>query len=78
MDERILDLWAEGDHEAVIDLYPEYREHSPEAFFGHYLIMAGALGGHGFQGTGVPLSNYENSMGTGQVHVWFELEGGPA
>lgn len=72
IDERIIGLWAEGDHAAVIDLYPEYRAFSPEGFFGHYLMMAGALGGRRWAGKGTLMSNYENAVGTGQVHVWFE------
>lgn len=73
MDEEILELWSRGDHAAVIDLYPRYRPHSPEGFFGHYLIMAGALGGRSWKAPGRMLSDYENSVGTGQVHVWFDL-----
>ncbi len=44
-DERIVDLWREGRHAAVLDLYPEYRRFHPEGFFGHYLMLAGAVGG---------------------------------
>jgi 3,4-dihydroxyphenylacetate 2,3-dioxygenase len=73
IDERIIDLWADGDHAAVIDLYPEYRKFSPEGFFGHYLMLAGALGGHRWKGKGRKLSEYENAVGTGQVHVVFEV-----
>jgi 3,4-dihydroxyphenylacetate 2,3-dioxygenase len=73
MDERILALWADGDHAAVIDLYPEYRKFSPEGFFGHYLIMAGALGGRRWKAPGRLLSLYENAVGTGQAHVLFDL-----
>ena len=73
MDEKIIGLWERGDHAAVIDMYPEFRKHSPEGFFGHYLIMAGALGGREWTAPGTKLSDYENSVGTGQVHVWFDL-----
>jgi 3,4-dihydroxyphenylacetate 2,3-dioxygenase len=73
IDGRILDLWAEGDHAAVIDLYPEYRPFSPEGFFGHYLMLAGALGGRRCTARGRLLSKYENAVGTGQVHVLFDL-----
>jgi 3,4-dihydroxyphenylacetate 2,3-dioxygenase len=76
-DEQILDLWAAGDHAAVIDMYPEYRKFSPEGFFGHYLMMAGALGGRHWSAKGRLMSNYENAVGTGQAHVWFELAGEP-
>lgn len=70
-DERILDLWAEGDHAAVIDGYDHYRQFSPEARFGHYLMLVGALGGRDCVAPGTRYSDYEASAGTGQVHVWF-------
>jgi 3,4-dihydroxyphenylacetate 2,3-dioxygenase len=74
IDERILGLWARGDHGAVIDLYPEYRARfSPEGFFGHYLMMVGALGGRSCTARGRLMSEYESAVGTGQVHVWFDL-----
>ncbi len=73
IDRRILGLWSAGDHRAVIDLYPDYRGFAPEGFFGHYLMLAGALGGRDCHAKGVQLSDYENAVGTGQVHVWFEL-----
>jgi 3,4-dihydroxyphenylacetate 2,3-dioxygenase len=74
MDLRIINLWTRGDHAAVIDLYPEFRVLSPEGRFGHYLIPVGALGGRACRIPGAQLSEYENSVGTGQVHVWFEVE----
>ena len=70
-DEAILALWAEGDHAAVIDGYDEYRQFAPEAFFAHYLMLVGALGGRACTAPGVRYSDYEASAGTGQVHVWF-------
>jgi 3,4-dihydroxyphenylacetate 2,3-dioxygenase len=72
-DERILQLWADGDHATVIDLYPEYRKFSPEGFFGHYLMLVGALGGARCTAKGALMSKYENAVGTGQAHVWFAL-----
>jgi 3,4-dihydroxyphenylacetate 2,3-dioxygenase len=73
LDRRVLALWSAGDHRAVIDLYPKYAELSPEGFFAHYLMLAGALGGRDCAAKGVALSDYENAVGTGQAHVWFEL-----
>lgn len=72
-DQRILQLWESGDHRAVINLYDDYRSHAPEGRFGHYLILAGAFGGPAFAAPGAKYSNYENSVGTGQVHVVFDL-----
>jgi 3,4-dihydroxyphenylacetate 2,3-dioxygenase len=73
-DEAVLAAWARGDHAAVIDGWADYRRHSPEGFFGHYLMMVGALGGAACTVVGRPYSAYESSAGTGQVHVWFEPE----
>ena len=73
-DRKVLELWSSGDHAAVIDAYPEYREFSPEGHFGHYLITAGALGGRNWRAPGEPYSDYENSAGTGQIHVVFDLD----
>jgi 3,4-dihydroxyphenylacetate 2,3-dioxygenase len=72
MDTRILELWERGDHAAVLELYPEYqRKHHPEGRFAHYLIGLGAMGGASSRAAGVRLSDYENAVGTGQVHVLF-------
>jgi 3,4-dihydroxyphenylacetate 2,3-dioxygenase len=72
MDEKILGLWEHGDHAGVIDLYPEYqRQYHPEGRFAHYLIAVGAIGGRSCRIPGRRLSEYENAVGTGQVHVVF-------
>ena len=71
-DQHVLKLLGEGDHAGVIDWLPEYRKFGPEGKFGHYLIMVGALGGARCQAPGELFSEYEASVGTGQVHVWFE------
>ncbi len=71
-DQRVLGLMEAGDHAGVIDWLPEYRKFGPEGKFGHYLIMAGAIGGARCQAPGERFSEYEASVGTGQVHVWFE------
>ena len=75
MDLRILELWERGDHAAVLDLYPEYqRAFHPEGRFAHYLMALGALGGRACRVPGERLSEYENAVGTGQVHVLFRPE----
>jgi 3,4-dihydroxyphenylacetate 2,3-dioxygenase len=71
-DEHVLDLLARGDHRGVIDWMPEYKKHGPEGKFGHYLITVGAIGGGSCAARGERFSEYEASVGTGQVHVWFE------
>ena len=72
-DEAILERWAKGDHASVIDGYAEYRRFRPEGYFGHYLMMVGALGARDCRARGRRMSEYENAVGTGQVHVWFDL-----
>ncbi len=71
-DQRVLRMMEEGDHAGVIGWMPEYRKAAPEGHFGHYLMMASALGGARCQAPGERFSEYEASVGTGQVHVWFE------
>lgn len=71
-DEERLGWFAEGDHARVIDTMPEFLRYKPEAHFGHYLMMVAAVGGRSCRAPGVRYSEYENSIGTGQVHVWFE------
>jgi 3,4-dihydroxyphenylacetate 2,3-dioxygenase len=71
-DQRVLKMMEAGDHAGVIDGMPEYRRAAPEGHFGHYLMMASAIGGRDCRATGQLFSDYEASVGTGQVHVWFE------
>lgn len=75
-DRQILARWAAGNHAAVIDGMDGYRRHHPEAGFGHYLVLAGAVGGRACRAPGRPLSDYENSVGTAQIHVWFDRPAG--
>ena len=71
-DMHVLDLMRKGDHAGVIDNMPTYRKAYPEGHFGHYLMMAAAMGGVDCTAPGELFSEYEASVGTGQVHVWFE------
>ena len=75
-DQKVLGMFEKGDHAGVIDGMPEYRKAYPEGHFGHYLMMAGALGGRSCTATGERFSEYEAAVGTGQVHVWFERPAG--
>jgi 3,4-dihydroxyphenylacetate 2,3-dioxygenase len=76
-DARILRLWAAGEHDRIVGLYPDYRAVRPEGLFGHYLTLLGAIGGRSCRAPGRQLSQYENAMGTGQVHVAFDLDPDP-
>jgi 3,4-dihydroxyphenylacetate 2,3-dioxygenase len=69
--QRIAWLQA-GDHARVIDTMEEYLRFRPEAKFAHYLMMIAALGGRAVTAPGRPFSEYENSIGTGQMHLWFD------
>ncbi len=72
-DEQVLAWMGAGDHAAIIDFQPEYRAHAPEGRFGHYLLMAGALGGSDWRAKGTQFGDYESVSGTGQAHVWFDV-----
>jgi 3,4-dihydroxyphenylacetate 2,3-dioxygenase len=73
--ERIAWLQA-GDHARVIDTMPEFLRVRPEARFAHYLMMAAALGERSVRARGIAFSEYENSVGTGQMHLWFTRPAG--
>jgi 3,4-dihydroxyphenylacetate 2,3-dioxygenase len=75
-DMKVLDMMQKGDHAGVIDGMPDYRKAYPEGHFGHYLMMTSALGGRSCTAPGELFSEYEASVGTGQVHVWFEKPDG--
>ena len=71
-DEKVIGWMKAGDHGAIIDFVPEYREHAPEGRFGHYLMMVGALGGRNCRAPGTQFGDYESVSGTGQAHIWFD------
>jgi 3,4-dihydroxyphenylacetate 2,3-dioxygenase len=75
-DEERLTWFAAGDHRRVLDTMPDFLRHKPEARFGHYLIMIGALGWARCVAPGRRFSDYENAIGTGQAHVWFDRPAG--
>jgi aromatic ring-opening dioxygenase catalytic subunit (LigB family) len=64
--------FAAGDHARVLDTMPEFLEFKPEARFCHYLQMIGALGERAVTAPSRQYGEYENSVGTGQVHLWFD------
>jgi 3,4-dihydroxyphenylacetate 2,3-dioxygenase len=69
--------WFEaGDHSRVLDTMPEFLRFKPEARFAHYLMMVAALGEGACTAPGRRFSEYENSVGTGQVHIWFDRPAG--
>jgi 3,4-dihydroxyphenylacetate 2,3-dioxygenase len=68
--------FQQGDHARVLDTMPEFYRFKPEARFGHYLMMIGALGEGDCAATGRLYGQYENAIGTGQVHLWFDRPAG--
>src|SRR5262249_61238830 len=69
--------WLEaGDHARVIATMPEFLKMGPEARFGHYLMMVAALGERTVTAPARPFSEYENSAGAGEGHLWFDRPAG--
>ena len=76
-DKKVMKWFEEGNHKAILDDFENFRKFKPEAGFFHYLAMAGALGEEEWTSKGIRISDYENSIGTGQVNYWFaKPEGG--
>jgi len=71
-DEERIRWFEQGDHARVLETMPEFLNYKPEARFAHYLMMIGALGEDAVIAPGRLYSQYENSIGTGQVHLWFD------
>ena len=71
-DHRVIDALLEGDHAQVLAEMDGFLTVKPEGRFGHYQMMAAALGGPQCTSPGRLFSDYENSIGTGQVHIWFD------
>jgi len=71
-DAERIDWFKRGDHARVLETMPEFYRYRPEARFGHYLMMIGALGEGDCTATARQYGEYENSIGTGQVHLWFD------
>jgi aromatic ring-opening dioxygenase catalytic subunit (LigB family) len=69
--------WLEaGDHARVIAEMPHFLTVRPEAKFAPYLMMIAAMGGDTVTAPGRAFSDYENSVGTGQMHIWFDRPAG--
>ena len=76
-DAERIEWFGRGEHARVLETMPEFYRFKPEARFGHYLMMIGAVGEGDCTATGRLYGRYENSVDTGQVHLWFDRpEGG--
>jgi aromatic ring-opening dioxygenase catalytic subunit (LigB family) len=71
-DQQRIDWFKQGRHDEVLRTMPEFYRYKPEAGFGHYLMMIGALGESACGAPGRQYGEYENSVGTGQAHLWFD------
>lgn len=71
-DEERISWFKGGDHARVLDTMPEFMKFRPEAMFAHYLMMVAALGERAVTAPARQYGEYENSIGTGQVHLWFD------
>ncbi|WP_369382977.1 3,4-dihydroxyphenylacetate 2,3-dioxygenase [Streptomyces sp. cg36] len=71
-DLRRIDWFKEGRHDAVLRAMPEFARFKPEARFAHYLMLAGALGEDACTAPARQYGAYENAIGTGQAHLWFD------
>ena len=73
-DLHAVELFEQGRHDLILDRFAEYRAIPWEGLGGHYLQMVAALGGRDCRARGERLSDYENARGTGNIHVWFNVE----
>jgi 3,4-dihydroxyphenylacetate 2,3-dioxygenase len=75
-DHRVIESLERGDHASVINGLADFMTYKPEGRFGPYQTMVAALGGADCVAPGRRFSEYENSIGTGQVHIWFDRPAG--
>ncbi|QUQ64676.1 3,4-dihydroxyphenylacetate 2,3-dioxygenase [Kutzneria sp. CA-103260] len=71
-DEERISWFKQGRHDRVLDTMDEFWKFKPEAKFAHYLMLAGALGERACVAPARQYGEYENSVGTGQAHLWFD------
>jgi len=71
-DEERIGWLKEGNHARVLDTMDDFLKHRPESMFAHYLMMLGAIGEGACTARGRQYGEYENSIGTGQVHLWCD------
>jgi 3,4-dihydroxyphenylacetate 2,3-dioxygenase len=71
-DHGVIEALCRGDHKSVLEDMPEFAKVKPEGRFAHYQMMVAALGGPECVAPGRLYSTYENAIGTGQIHVWFD------
>jgi len=76
-DEERIGWLKEGNHARVLETMDDFLRYRPESMFAHYLMMLGAIGEGNCTAPARQYGDYENSIGTGQVHLWCDRpEGG--
>jgi aromatic ring-opening dioxygenase catalytic subunit (LigB family) len=71
-DHGVIEAFKRGDHATVLNGLGDFFTVKPEGRFGHYQMMVAALGGARCVAKGRLFSEYENAIGTGLIHVWFD------
>lgn len=71
-DEERIGWLKNGDHARVLDTMDDFMKYRPESMFAHYLMMLGAIGEQKCTAPARQYGEYENSIGTGQVHLWCD------
>jgi 3,4-dihydroxyphenylacetate 2,3-dioxygenase len=56
----------------VIDTLSEFLAVQPEAKCAHHLMMVAGVGGGAVTAPGRAFGDHENSIGAGQMHLWFD------
>ena len=69
----MIDALVRGDHAQVVNEMDQFMTRATRRVTSrHYQMMVHAIGGAACVAPGRMYSEYENSIGTGQVHVWFD------
>ena len=71
-DHRVIEALERGDHAQVLDELGSFSAFKPEGRFAHYQMMVSALGASDCVAPARRYSEYENAIGTGQMHLWFD------
>lgn len=71
-DEERIAWLKEGNHAKVLETMDDFLKYRPESLFAHYLMMLGAIGEGDCTVPARQYGEYENSIGTGQVHLWCD------
>jgi 3,4-dihydroxyphenylacetate 2,3-dioxygenase len=71
-DEERIGWLKDGNHARVLETMDDFLRYRPESMFAHYLMMLGAIGEGKCSAHARQFGEYENSIGTGQVHLWCD------